>query len=588
MAEQDSQYELSFKGLFVPFTTLKAIHWIVLIGIIIYGNMLFNGFVGDDNGQILNNISVHSIGNIWHFFTNSTFNNVPGNDLINGIYYKPLLSTTFSVLYTFFGGWAPIFHFFQLTLHITNSVLLFVIFKRLLKKEIAFGISLLFLVLPINNEAVVFVSALQEPLLLFFGLIAFSISLRKQQSLVTISITTILLLCSLLSKETGVLFLLILPLYQIFFYRSWKIQTLEAATALFIYVVLRFFVAHIFFNTDQTLVTIPFAHISLLQKLENIPSIIFFYIKTFFFPKDLMIGQRWVISHINENNFYLPLLIDAVFFAGIIAFGVTIYKRYTSYFKLFLFFSCWFVLGLFMHLQLLPLDATVATRWFYFPGIGLLGLLGTAGNVINFKSKRTKIIYFTLLVSLIVTFGIRDIVRNANWKNEITLYTHEIQYARDDYALQLNFATALSNAGNQKEALLHILYSVKLHPTVNNLDLLALIYVKSHQIPKAEKTLMEALKYDSNSYNTYILLTEVMLSFDKPQATVPILKQFLSKYPNEAATWLYLAIEEYNAGDKEGAISSVQKSLQLQPSVQGQNLYSDIVGNKPVRMNFSF
>jgi len=64
-----SDSEFSFKNYFVPLTNAKAITWIVMIGIIVYANMLFNGFVWDDIGQIVTNGDIHSLSNIWSFFS---------------------------------------------------------------------------------------------------------------------------------------------------------------------------------------------------------------------------------------------------------------------------------------------------------------------------------------------------------------------------------------------------------------------------------------------------------------------------------------------------------------------------------------
>jgi hypothetical protein len=52
--------DLSLKQFFVPLTNAKAIIFIIIIGFIIYGNALFNGFVWDDYPFILNNTDIHS------------------------------------------------------------------------------------------------------------------------------------------------------------------------------------------------------------------------------------------------------------------------------------------------------------------------------------------------------------------------------------------------------------------------------------------------------------------------------------------------------------------------------------------------
>jgi len=51
--------DFSFKNYFIPFTNFKAINWIIDIGLIVYINGLFNGFVIDDSLQIVNNPSIY-------------------------------------------------------------------------------------------------------------------------------------------------------------------------------------------------------------------------------------------------------------------------------------------------------------------------------------------------------------------------------------------------------------------------------------------------------------------------------------------------------------------------------------------------
>ena len=53
--------EFSFKQYFVPLTTIKAVHWIIIIGLLVFANALFNGFVWDDKTYIVNNLEVHKL-----------------------------------------------------------------------------------------------------------------------------------------------------------------------------------------------------------------------------------------------------------------------------------------------------------------------------------------------------------------------------------------------------------------------------------------------------------------------------------------------------------------------------------------------
>src|SRR3989344_9474682 len=93
---------------------------ITLIGFILYANSLLNCFVWDDEEQILNNSLVHSVSNIPSFFKGGTFN-VSGSPKLIGIYYRPLMTSFFSLLYTLFGPNPFFFHLFQVFIHTANS-----------------------------------------------------------------------------------------------------------------------------------------------------------------------------------------------------------------------------------------------------------------------------------------------------------------------------------------------------------------------------------------------------------------------------------------------------------------------------------
>src|SRR5579862_9128553 len=90
----DSDLDFSFKDLFVPFTTAKAITWIIIIGFIVYGNMLFNGFVWDDKTYIVNNIDIRTL-NFFQLFGPNSYNSFG--------FYRPLAAIYFALLYAFFG-----------------------------------------------------------------------------------------------------------------------------------------------------------------------------------------------------------------------------------------------------------------------------------------------------------------------------------------------------------------------------------------------------------------------------------------------------------------------------------------------------
>jgi hypothetical protein len=86
--------EFSFKNLFVPLTTKKAIVFIVIIGFIVFANMLLNGFVLDDKTFIVSNPELH-FNTISSLFSSSLFNS-NGRYLPITAFYDSYLQCHFS------------------------------------------------------------------------------------------------------------------------------------------------------------------------------------------------------------------------------------------------------------------------------------------------------------------------------------------------------------------------------------------------------------------------------------------------------------------------------------------------------------
>lgn len=117
----DADFDSSLKRCFVPLTTSKAITWIIVIGLIVYVNMLFNGFVWDDITYIVTNTDIRTL-NIWQLFGPNYFNSL-------GL-YRPIPEIYFALLHNLFGDTPFFYHIVQLILHIIASVLVYILFKK--------------------------------------------------------------------------------------------------------------------------------------------------------------------------------------------------------------------------------------------------------------------------------------------------------------------------------------------------------------------------------------------------------------------------------------------------------------------------
>ncbi len=586
---KENEQKFSFKSLFVPLTTLKAIHIIVIVGLIVFFNVLFNGFVWDDSVYIINNADVRSL-NIFYLFGPNSFN--------NGLYYRPLGAIYFTILYSLFGNIAFFYHFFQILFHIISTILVFLVFKNFFNKLPSLLLSLIFLIHPIQVESVAFIAASLNPLSLIFGLSALILSFKDIINQKRFLLIFFCLLTSILLRETGVLFLIFVLLYQALF----KFKKREIVLFFIIdgvislaYFFLRIFIGHVDFKIARAGV-VPIAGLDLVTRIQNIPAIIFYYIKTFLLPINLAIDQQWTIDSINLYTFYLPLLFDFFVIFSIVLLGVLLFRKKEKIFNIFLFFCIWFLLALAFHSQIFPLDMTVADRFFYFTLIGLLGLIGALINVLDISNKNTnqRIIIFTGVIILIIILSIRTIVRNANWSDEISLYTHDSKIY-DSFNVENNLGSIYYNVQSYNNALIYYRKSAEIYPTEINYFNTGITYERLGNLQKAKEYLENALKlnkYPSAEHKIILTKTARELAFvylllNQNEIGKNFIKTWLVEFPQDEYLWSYLAVSEYKLGNQKEAVIDIEKAKSYSPNNIGiNNIYTYIINKQQIKLEY--
>lgn len=551
---------------------------LIVLAIAVYFNVLFNGFVWDDEEQVVNNSLIHSITNLPNFFSGSTFN-TGGSGSLGGLYYKPMMSTFFSLIYTIFGNNPFFFHLFQVIIHLINSTLVFYLLRTFFKEKLSLILALIFLVHPINTETVVYVSALQDTLYFLFGSFALLWAITRKAQSKTFLIVGLMLLLSLLSKETGLLFLLMLLIFKLLIDRKHLLgYILISATVIGVYSLLRFVVAGVSFGSGNLspIMRIPFG-----ERLINIPQILFFYLRTFFAPIDLSIAQHWTVKNIDLDSFYLPLtwVLTALVLA---AAGMIYFKsKGQKQFLTFNFFFFWTIMGLAMHSQLVPLDMTVAERWFYFPIIGILGMIGVTIHNIKINTK-FKTIYLSLTVLIVAALSLRTFIRTFDWRDGLTLFRHDITISQNAFDLENNLGVELYRVERFSEAKIHFEKSTRLAPYWwTNWNNLGVIYERDKDIKTAMDYYQKAID-NGHYYLAYENLARVLFLYEDSQTAEKFTLRALMVLPQNPRLWLTLALAENQIGKIDEAIMAAKKSYLLQPSQQSYNLYTRLEQGLPI------
>lgn len=534
---------------------------IFIIGILLYARTLLNGFVGDDLGYI-NHPYIKNFELLKLFKSSSA--DLGGSALINGQFYRPLMLAGITLIYKIFGGAAFFYHLFQILLHITNVYLLFILLRKFFSRIPSYIASLIFLVHPINTETVVYISNLQDVLFVFFGLLSLTIYSHAKLTLTKYVAIPAFLLASCLSKETGLLFLIIFPLYLIKF-KAKKIYYVLPIISLTAYLFLRVGVAHLAGGKVGHTV---FSSLTLIERISNIPYLIFYYVRTLVFPLDLAIGQTWVVK--TSVISYLLLLALVVL---LIFFSVTLLKSKGKAVRIF--FLTWFILGIVIHLQLLPLEMTVADRWFYFPFIGFLGIIIL---LLEGLRKRTLNKVYLIILLIIPFLFVRTFLRIGDFKDSLTLYSHDSKITQS-HIVEGAYAYELMERNQLQEAYPHALRSVKIFPTTNNLNTLGVWYFKSKDYKKASSYFEKSLSYGDN-FLAYNNLSRLYLLKHDYVGAAKILENGLKKYPSSDTFWFLLTVSYYKTNHKQEALQAAFNAFSIQQNQRNFYIYSTLKSGK--------
>lgn len=551
------------------------------IGLLIYFNSLFNAFVWDDVPQIVYNPIIHSLSNIPRLFMGGTFPPVSGLNPV-GAYYRPFATLLFTLAYALVGLQPFFFHVPQVAIHIVNTILIFILLKKFFRKEIAFFASLIFLTHPMQVDSVAYIATIHEPFSFFFGILAFFVSLMPVFSMRKRILLSLLLLCSLLFNETGALWIAALFFYQVIFVRKKNLflqLCVSVGVSLVVYGFLRIFVGHIYlFHSPE----IAIMNASLADRLLTMPAVFFYYIKNFFFPVDSFIAQKWVLYHF-DSKVYIPLLFDIGFFGTLLAILVWMIRSKKQQTRSYIFFLLWFCTGLAFHSQIYPLDMTVADHWFYFPMVGLLGLLGIFVESYGFfQKKHIQTIGKVLVIVVICLLSLRTIIQNTYWQNEITLYTHSFASIKGTKVEDM-LAVALYNNGQYKEAEQHFLSLIKENPNEPSLYYnLGLTYQAAGNIQQAKVTYQKMILVDHEE-KAYASLAKLVLMDEKNDKEVKeIAAEGLQRYPHSYYLWLVTAVAQYRLGDRDGALASAEKAKSVLDTNEIQGIISQMQQGQPL------
>jgi protein O-mannosyl-transferase len=554
----------------IRITTLFAAVVIFVAGLLTYATGLGGAFIGDDSSQIVANVPVHSISNLVQFFKGGTFYTPGTSALLTGNFYRPLMTTTFALIYMLFGLNTFAFHIVQILLFATGSFFVFLVFRYFFSPALSLVLSLVFLVHPINSQNVFAIASMQEPLFFLFGMMAIWTLLRFQDKddryLV---LTAACLFISILAKESGILFVIVALIYTfVTNKRRFKLLLVLSGIVFGVYMLMRIPAIGLVHTPRLA----PIDSLGLWQRLLNDPSIILFYIVKFIFPLELAHGYYWAYSAISFGNFYIPLLLDTgVVVLGVLG-GLRLRRQGSRYFVLYIFFAAWLTIGLLLHLQIIPLDFTASETWFIFPLVGLLGMIGASLDSTRWKINRSIGVTFVVLVLGLLAF--RTGLRGLSWRDGYTLASQDVLVSKEDYTSEYTIAAHYQSQNEYAESKPHAKRSIAFFPSGNGYNYLGVALAAEGDMTSARNAFRAGLKLEGYAYlYENFSLTYVRDPHANIQEGAAFTRAALQRLPQDSKLWIDLAWLEKAGGDKEAAIHDINQAEKYGLVTSGEHDY---------------
>jgi tetratricopeptide (TPR) repeat protein len=340
------------------------------------------------------------------------------SEFVYGLYH-PITSLSFAMNYDLTDGRPGGMHFVNLTYHVLNGLLVYVLINHFAKDRrwSLLGASL-FVLHPMHVESVVWLSERKDLLYTFFFLLSLIIYLhwRLKQSWAWYGLSILVFVLSLLSKSAAVVFPLVLVGYLFFWEKKRELKAYLHSIPYFV-LSLVFGVINIRAQETAGFIRDLSADYNILDRIFMFFYSLSYYLSKFFIPLESVPKHFYPIK---EGvglpiEYYLSLIPIAAFIYLIVRW----WKQYPQ--RVFGLMTFFFII--LPVLKIIPTgNDMVSDRYSYLPYFGLI--LSACLLLKELKSQKLSLA-LVVVFCLISAYFSRSYV--SVWENEETLWTSVIQ-----------------------------------------------------------------------------------------------------------------------------------------------------------------
>jgi tetratricopeptide (TPR) repeat protein len=582
---------------------------LLIVGLILYCNSFQNEYALDDGIVIEKNDYVQKgfkgISKILSTDAyESYYRQMNAKQQLSGGRYRPLSIVTFAIEQQLFGSkekekpktdLSTLRHVVNVLLYVFSIIalfyfLLFYVFKD--KPDVAFLTAFLFLIHPMHTEVVANVKSRDEILSFLFIVLTFISVFRYRENK---KITTLIgglafYFMALLSKEYAITLIVLIPMLLYILKGDPFVKSILSAVPFFIvafiYLAIRFkIVGKGATEENSDVLNNPYMFATASEKWATKIEVLNHYIRLLFYPHPL--SSDYSYSTIPYTNFGNPLVGVAILLHVIMIIATVllfIRRNILSFALAFYLLHLALVCNLFF-----DVGATMGERLVYHSSFGFLMCIAVFIYWLMEKIPKTEARRSALIGVFIVLFipaGFAVIERNADWKNDNTLFIRDAETVPNSALVSGNAGKAYvdlsempENKALEKEYLTKAIYylnrAVTIHTKyVNGYLNLGVCYFKLKDYDKA-KAYWDKVKtiFPNNPYlkrNFPLLgvayMNEALSVGGKdPKQAIVLLEKAVACDPANPDLWYNLGGASFTVQDYRRAREAWNQALLLKP-----------------------
>ena len=532
--------------------TIALIIIIISAGFIAYSSSLKGDFIWDDEYLVKENAYIKN----WAHINKIVSGKMSTKNVTSAFrFYRPLQLLTYSIDYSIWKMNSLGYHVTNVLLHALAGVALFWLINLMLGScLIAFLTALLFVVNPVNTEAVSYISGRSDPLSAFLLFLSFIFYIKGTRGYSKIYYFLMLLsfVGALLSREASVVFMLIIPLYCfVFSERIKKSYFLSIVGMTFVYGVVRFTIL-------KNILSNSIINTTFFQRLPGVFVSIVNYLKLLFVPYPLHMEYGKKLFAFNDIKAIIGVVVVIVLITG--AFIIRKKNKIVS------FSILWFFITFIPISNLYGINAYMAEHWLYLPSIGFL-------LIIAYYIKRLidvdkyKVMAIILITALIASYSVMTFKQNYYWKDSVSLYKRTLQFAPNSFRVYNNLGMSYRNRGDLKEAIAPLKKALMINPNYAEAYInLGNTYRDLGKRKEAASFYRKVIKLKPNYGEAYNNLAIEYSATGRNMEAIKLYQKAIELNPDYSEAYYNLGISQKQNGVPTEAIESYKKAININPS----------------------